>query len=597
MSRRSRRSPALLRALLGAGAAAALAAAALPSAPIRAQEQPPQTEVFGDRVDVEVVNLEVMVTDRRGTPILGLTRDDFVILEDGQPVELTNFYAVENGARASVEEPAPSRPANTPLLDLGLEPEEPVVEALPPEQRLSLAVVIDNTNIDPPNRKVVLDQLREHLDRLLRPGDRVMVVSLKPHVEVHQTFTEEMEPVEAALDVIGRTAGGRADLFAQRRLIRNMIATRDGTGGGGGGAFGSQYGPGEAAEQVVRLIDSYASQAESVLRQTFGAIETVTSSLSGLPGRRAVLLVSEHLATNPAQGLYEEWYQAFTQQVSGLRDPVSQARRYDVGEALSRVAERAAADRVTFYTLQASGIAAAVSGSDEGAGSLATPAGFGAGETQPLLHLAAVTGGHAMLNSANAAALIDQMSTDYLDYYSLGYQSPKSHDGRYHRIEVRVPGRQGVRVRHASGYRAKTPEQRMKERVLSALILDIADNPLGVRVQLMDEKRQDRQYLLPVVVRVPIGQLVLVPQASTHVGRVSVVIAVQDAAGRLSEPQWIEVPVSIPNDRLLEAMGQEVGHAMNLLVRGGDAKLAVGVRDELSAIESTLNLNISVGKV
>jgi hypothetical protein len=43
-------------------------------------------------------------------------------------------------------------------------------------------------------------------------------------------------------------------------------------------------------------------------------------------------------------------------------------------------------------------------------------------------------------------------------------------------------------------------------------------------------------------------------------------------------------------------MGQEVGHGLNLAVRQGDAKLAVGVRDELSAVESTLNLNITVGK-
>jgi hypothetical protein len=54
--------------------------------------------------------------------------------------------------------------------------------------------------------------------------------------------------------------------------------------------------------------------------------------------------------------------------------------------------------------------------------------------------------------------------------------------------------------------------------------------------------------------------------------------------------------MAIPNDRLLESMGQEIGHGINLLVRAGDSKLAVGVRDEYSAVESTLNLNITVGK-
>jgi hypothetical protein len=88
-----------------------------------------------------------------------------------------------------------------------------------------------------------------------------------------------------------------------------------------------------------------------------------------------------------------------------------------------------------------------------------------------------------------------------------------------------------------------------------------------------------------------------VPRAGEHVASVSVVVAVRDARGGLSTPQRVEVPIVIPNDRLLESVGREIGHGIKLLVRGGDAKLAVGVRDELAAMESTLNLNITVGAV
>jgi hypothetical protein len=112
----------------------------------------------------------------------------------------------------------------------------------------------------------------------------------------------------------------------------------------------------------------------------------------------------------------------------------------------------------------------------------------------------------------------------------------------------------------------------------------------------MPESRRDKHWLLPVVVRVPISQLVLVPQENEHVAQVSIAIAVRDANGGLSDPQSYELPIRIPNDRLLESMSQEIGHGINLLVRGGDSKLAVGVRDELSAIESTVNLNVTVGK-
>lgn len=559
-----------------------------------AQEAPPP-DVFLDTVDVDVVNLEVVVTDDRGNPVRGLTREDFVVLEDGERVELTNFFAVESGARRDPEAPAEEAPL------LGAE-DEASEEVLPEEQRLSLAVVIDNANIDPGSRKRVLDQLRDHLASVLRPGDRVLIATLEPQVEVRQGFTDDRAAIDAALEAIGRGSAGRADLLSQRRIISNAIASLDGTGSGfgavtpGGGMTPEQVDtPEDAAERVLQLIRSYAAQADAVMRQTFAGIETVTASLAGLPGRRGVLLVSEHLATNPAEGLLQEWYDGFSLAVPSLPDPINQARQWDNSEALRRAAHQAAADRVTFYTLHAGGTAGTLRGAGDGM-LLGTPAaGADLGRFEPLMHLAAATGGTSMLNSANAEALVEQMSADYRDYYSLGYSSPKSQDGRYHRIQVRVPGKD-VRIRHTEGYRAKTAEQRIKERTLSALMFDLSDNPLDVRVQLMPEQADGRQVILPVLVRVPISQLVLVPHENEHVARVTIVVALRDAQGRLSEPQRVEVPISIPNDKLLEAMGQEIGHGLNLRVRKGDAKLAVGVRDELSAVESTLNLNVSVGQ-
>lgn len=588
MFRRLSAAPFRFAVLAASGTALCAAAALLSPTPAVAQEGEEPAEVFIDRVMVDVVDLEVVVTDGDGNPIRGLTREDFRVLEDGDPVELTNFYAVEGGARRDL---AADEPSDFPLLDLG--EEEAAAEAvLPVEQRLNLAVVIDNGNIDPPSRKRILDQLREHLYSVLRPGDRVMLASLEPDLDVRLGFTDDRAAIDGGIDEIGRTVGGRADLFAQRRMIQQAIWSRDGATGGGGGGDGllTKDTPEQAADRVLQLIQSYAQQAEAVQRNTFSSLDTLIASLAGLPGRRAVLLVSEHLTTNPAQGLFEEWHNAFAQAVPGLTEPLSEARRYDVGEHLRRVAHQAAADRVTFYTLHAGG--SFTQGADQ-AGFAST--GFAIGGQEPLMHLAAATGGSAMLNSANAEALIEQLSADYRDYYSLGYTSPKSQDGRYHRIEVRVPGRK-VQVRHTEGYRAKTAEQRMKERTLSALIFDVADNPLDVRVQLLPEQEDKRHYVLPVMVRVPISRLVLLPQENVHVAKLTIVVAVRDSEGGLSNPQRVEVPVEIPNDKLLEAMGQDIGHGLNLLVRKGDAKLAVGVRDELSAVESTLNLNVTVGE-
>ena len=64
-------------------AAACLAAAGLAAAQSDAQSAAPASDLFVDQVSVEVVNVDVTVTDGNGRPITGLTAEDFVVLEGG----------------------------------------------------------------------------------------------------------------------------------------------------------------------------------------------------------------------------------------------------------------------------------------------------------------------------------------------------------------------------------------------------------------------------------------------------------------------------------------------------------------------------------
>jgi VWFA-related protein len=58
------------------------------------QDQPPQGQ-FGERINVNEVLLDVLVTDARGNVIVGLGPQDFVVKENGKPVDLTGvtFYS------------------------------------------------------------------------------------------------------------------------------------------------------------------------------------------------------------------------------------------------------------------------------------------------------------------------------------------------------------------------------------------------------------------------------------------------------------------------------------------------------------------------
>src|SRR5262249_599049 len=83
--------PHLMRRSLPRAVVAALAALAVLGAPARAQapRATPRPPVFG--AGIEVINLNVSVTDARGRYIPELRKDDFAVLEEGVRQDLSIF--------------------------------------------------------------------------------------------------------------------------------------------------------------------------------------------------------------------------------------------------------------------------------------------------------------------------------------------------------------------------------------------------------------------------------------------------------------------------------------------------------------------------
>ena len=82
------------RAFLLAAVFVAVPALAVSQVPPQQPESPdsPAATVV-DQVTVNVVNIDVHVTNRRGEPIADLTAADFEVYEEGEQVEVTNFLS------------------------------------------------------------------------------------------------------------------------------------------------------------------------------------------------------------------------------------------------------------------------------------------------------------------------------------------------------------------------------------------------------------------------------------------------------------------------------------------------------------------------
>lgn len=124
------------------------------------------------RSGVDLVALTVTVTDRAANYIAGLTKDDFVVTEDGVPQPLT-FFASDH---------------------------------VP----LDLAIVLDTSGSMGAALRIV-QEAACGLARSLRAGDRGVVVEVKAGAQIPQPLTGDVPGIEAAIR--RTTQGGRTGLY------------------------------------------------------------------------------------------------------------------------------------------------------------------------------------------------------------------------------------------------------------------------------------------------------------------------------------------------------------------------------------------------
>ena len=157
-----------------------------------------------------MINLDVTVTDRAGRPVNGLEKEDFQLFEDGKPVEISHFLAVEGGSTRMATVSGEEDSGET----------EPIPE---PERLLHLVVFFDNSNLTIRGRLRALSRLRELLREDWRPETRATLVSNERALVVRQPFTSEPELLLAALDGLEKVLPGGTRFDIERRGLIEEI--------------------------------------------------------------------------------------------------------------------------------------------------------------------------------------------------------------------------------------------------------------------------------------------------------------------------------------------------------------------------------------
>lgn len=537
-------------------------------------------EQFAETVDVQVVNVEVRVTDRKGRPVTGLTQEDFELYEDGRRVEIE--YFAENragpeeggGAQAEPQESAQAAGRDLP------------VDALPPPGLRHFVVFLDLDHLAPGGLRKVLPDLESFTGEVLGPEDRVMVVVHQGNLRVALEFTEDAERVVETLGEVSRTApGGIQRVTELRQAFRSVSFALSEDGDSRSCTVEESY----RAEDAVR---EYAGWVGNRVEGTVSALTSLVRALVGLPGPKVILYVGEGLEQRPAAALFQLLVERCPVREQELQ---THLMTYDLSASFQRLTADANANRVTFYTLDAGGLRSDVSVETEVGGLRLSTIGRRmrtANLQHTLFLMADETGGRAVFNANRFGEELEEIVRDVETYYSLGFLPEHQGDGRIHRLRVRVLADHHD-ARYRVAYRDKPLEERLVEAMLGTLLFGVESNPLGVELELGEATAGPGSTLgVPVRIRVPLRDVVVTQGAGFSVGRLRLVLATLDPAGEWSPVKQHEALFKLPEGEDPAGAVRQFEVAMDL--PPGENTVAVGIRDEVGGETSYLRRTFQV---
>lgn len=208
-------------------------AAGLPAQEAPVAPEPPAGQVAPPTfaAEVEQVVVDLVVTDKKGDPITGITREDLIVTEDGVPQRIVSFEAIELPDEPAEEPPPPPRTSsNTGIAE---------------QRGRTFVIVFDDMNLTPFRTRDAKAAVASFLETAVREGDNVTLIATSGTA----WWTTRMEAGrDKLIDTLKRLEGRKIPDTSMERLTdweaMRIHAHHD-----------PQTGPGPEAFRAVRRVD------------------------------------------------------------------------------------------------------------------------------------------------------------------------------------------------------------------------------------------------------------------------------------------------------------------------------------------------------
>jgi VWFA-related protein len=466
-----------------------------PRPPAGPQNDAPRPATFSTTTNLVVV--DVTVSGRDGAPVTHLTKDDFLVYEDGKP---------QNVASCDLQK-LESKPIAAPptLKDRTEAPGPPKPQAVAAagdaqtfQDRRLIVMFFDLSSMQPPEQIRAVDAAIKFLGTQMTASDMVSVMVFGSALKTVQDFTGDRDLLISTI---------RGFHIGESSELTSMSDT--------GADSEDQSGLYVADETEFNIFNT---------DRKLVALEDAARRLSLYPQKKALVYLSSGVEKTGVDNQ------------SQLRATINAAVRANVA----------------FYPIDARGLTASAPGGDASqAGAVGSKLYSGAGQRalrdsfhnqqETLFTLASDTGGKAMLDSNDLTAGMTQVQKDINSYYILTYASSNTaQDGRYHKIQVKLAPRLSTlkaKLDYRQGYYGPTTFGKMRESDKEAQLQraiesenPITDLPIAVEIDYF--RLGKAKYFVPVTVEIPGSALAFHNKGAKAATELDFTAQVRDARGQ-----------------------------------------------------------------
>jgi VWFA-related protein len=545
--------------------------AVLMPAAILGEQAPPAQPVPQFRSSVSLVLVDVVVRDRAGAPVKGLTADDFEILEDGVRQQIQTFAFEEITSKAASIDTASTLsggsirgPAPTTATAGGSErpggdvvPAHPLTSSEVAGHRL-MTLLFDTSSMQPDEVQKAVDSAAEWVDSRMSSADLVAVAAINSRLQVITDFTTSRERVQSALAALSGTDGtafSAVDATTMTTDEQAQAATSDA----------------ESVDQSAQELDTFNNDVR--LR----ALRTLAEALQPIQQKKAIIYFSSGMERSGTDNQVE------------LRGAVNAALRANAA----------------IYPVDVRGLQTVIAGGSArqaSSGGLGTFTGSAmnnqfthlAAQQETLTSLASDTGGTAFTDTNDFGEAFARVERDISSYYILGFASTNTRkDGRFRRLTVRIRNHASVKLEATEGYYAerdfahtgKTDREALLQEQLATPI-PATDVPVYVTAGWF--KTAEDKYYVPVAVAVAGGAVTQSPDKTTV-----------DLAGFIKDERGVQVgrirdTLTVPPSSAGALASRQLVYQTGLTLPPGHFSVKIAVRENGDGRMGTFEMPIIV---